>query len=165
LSSGDCGLDSNVCQVTCSIECVFHRKLLWSGKLESETISQATKDYRQLAPKMIDFIRAADPQAAGRAAPPPPRALRDNETEIEMLRRRLAECEGMLRSGAAIRVSAGGVLGGLLGKGAPEFHVRARHSAELDKWLWSATDVHGAELKEAKGRVVVWAASGTSPSA
>jgi hypothetical protein len=82
-----------------------------------------------------------------------------------MLRRRLAECQGLLRAGAAVRVSAGGVLGGLMGKAAPDFHVRARHSAATDAWTWAATDVHGAELKEGKGRVVVWAASGTAPSA
>lgn len=160
--------------MTCSIECIFYKRMLWSGKMESETISTATKDYQLLATKIVSFVQAAEGRPAmvrfrsapeaPRAAPPP--AARAGETEEQMLRRRLTEAEAALQQGAAVKVGAlsGGWLGGLLGGSkAPDFILRATLDPQSEKWKWqvSGDDVE----KEGKTRVVAWPAGAAAPSA
>jgi hypothetical protein len=94
-----------------------------------------------------------------------------------MLRRRLAECEGLLRTGAAVRV--GGTngaqarwLSGMLGSSAkatavpPDFIVRANVDPCSDSWGWYVAGADGVETDEGKqARVSVWQAGSTAPPA
>lgn len=140
--------------------------------MESETISTAAKDYALLAGKMVAFIQAAEGGGAI-AAPPVPHALArppglcEGESEVQMLRRRLAEAEEALRQGALVQVGApaGGWLGGLLGgAGAPAFVLRAALDPQSDTWTWQ---VGGKGEVEAggKARVIVRAAGAAAPLA
>mmetsp|Transcript_24850 Transcript_24850/g.64114 ORF Transcript_24850/g.64114 Transcript_24850/m.64114 type:complete len:178 (+) Transcript_24850:1336-1869(+) len=177
-------MDSPMCQVTVSIEAHFFKKLLWSAKMESETLAQAAKDYDQLVPKVISYVQADDVgsvrSVSMSALPPavqPRRTPSVGETEVEMLRRRLAECEQLLRTGAAVRVPAGAGGGPQWLKGAlsagkkssverVEFIVRAEFDAKDGSWAWQAdgTPTVAASAKSAKA-VVVWPANLAAPSA
>jgi len=181
---GALGMDSPMCQVTVSIEAHFFKKLLWSAKMESETLAQAAKDYDQLVPKVISYVQADDVgsvrSVSMSALPPavqPRRTPSVGETEVEMLRRRLAECEQLLRTGAAVRVPAGAGGGPQWLKGAlsagkkssverVEFIVRAEFDAKDGSWAWQAdgTPTVAASAKSAKA-VVVWPANLAAPSA
>jgi len=177
--AGDAGIDSPVCQVTCSIECVFFKRILWSGKLESETVSQATKDYQVLAEKISLFLRS--PPGLGRtgsgrvapllvAAPSPPVRARAGETEVEMLRRRLAVCERLLSGGVAVRVGGSGWLGGVLGgsKAAPDkpdFVVRAAFDAQSEEWHWKVNGQQNGYVSDTgKFKVSAWPAGAALPA-
>jgi len=142
--SGNVGLDSSACQLTASLECVFFKKLMWAGKIESETISTATRDYVRLQAKVIEYLQGEGAVATPLAIAPQPSTLSKmstGELEVDMLRKRLTECEAFLRTGAAVRVN-GGVPSWLLGNGkkskeAGDFVLRAVQDPVSGAWTWA----------------------------
>lgn len=176
--AGDLGMESPMCQVTVSIEAKFFKKLLWAAKMESETLAQAAKDYGLLVPKVIAYVQADEVPALPPTARTPS-AARSGETELESLRRRLAEAEELLRTGAAVRVPNGwgsgwlkGIGSGKKGGGAAEleFVVRAELDEHKGTWAWHTAAPSAAEgtapAPSAKlAQVAVRPANLASPSA
>lgn len=144
-TTGDCGLDSPQCQVTVSVECIFWKKLLWAGKMESETLASSVRSYRELQPKLVSFLQAdAQPAAADLPLDVIVEDPRDGESEVDMLKRRLAICEGILLKGAQVHLAKnageksgfwGSRHGRKIGAGAG-FVIRAEHDAVSGSWTW-----------------------------
>jgi len=184
--SGDMGIDSPTCQVTVSLECVWFKKIMWAGKIESETVSTSTRDYAKLEQRTLEYL-----QGKGYSSPtaPPlvtlqPSALskmRTGEAEIDMLRRRLAEAEAFLRAGAAVSVNGVGTSGWLAGKKTKDpskFVIRAVEDPTTGSWSWVTdanapgggdADEHreaggkaGKSTKQAGSHVVVWSTGVTN---